>query len=264
MLAGLSHRTRATDCRTRAARAAIFALLAAPGCTFWDMDDWALHEGQADLPTVLAQDTFTREVQSGLGTADIGGAWSIHGNDTTFAVADGVASLTLDAAGAGPLVALDDVSTDDADVQVVLSTDKLGGGSGLYTSVIARAVDDDRSYYTTLALHDDGTIDAILIRKQSTEDKIVRSSALLTVGPDEPVRVRMQATGTAPTHLRMKAWKATEAEPGAWTLEVTDETPELQTPGSVGISSYLSSTATNAPLRLRFDDFVVRTASRMP
>jgi hypothetical protein len=74
----------------------------------------------------------------------------------------------------------------------------------------------------------------------------------------------MQAAGTAPTHLRMKAWKPVDAEPAEWSLEVVDDTPELQTPGAVGLSSYLSGSATNAPLLVTFDDFIVRHASLAP
>ena len=70
--------------------------------------------------------------------------------------------------------------------------------------------------------------------------------------------------GTAPTHLRMKAWKAMDAEPAGWSLEVEDDTPELQTPGAVALSSYLSGSATNAPLLVSFDDFIVRRASLAP
>ena len=266
VLAGMSHRASSGHCRWPAALAVFFVVGSGPGCTFWDMDTWDEQavDGGTGPAEVIARDAFDREVDSGLGTADVGGAWSVHGNDTTFAVADGVAKLSLDVAGAGPFVALDAVSTDDADVQVTVTADKLGSGSGLYTSVVARTIDSNLSYYTTLALHDDGTIDAILIRKQTTEEKIVRSTALLTVTPGEAVRVRVQAEGTAPTHLRMKAWKAVDTEPAEWSLEVEDDTPELQTPGAVALSSYLSLSAMNAPLLVSFDDFIARHASLAP
>ena len=38
----------------------------------------------------------------------------------------------------------------------------------------------------------------------------------------------------------------------------TDTTPALQAPGSIGLYSYLSSSATNAPLMLLVDDLVAR------
>lgn len=38
---------------------------------------------------------------------------------------------------------------------------------------------------------------------------------------------------------------------------MTDATAGMQGPGSVGVSPYLSSAATNAPITLRIDELVV-------
>jgi hypothetical protein len=67
--------------------------------------------------------------------------------------------------------------------------------------------------------------------------------------------VRLQVTGTGPTSLRAKVWVAGTTEPAAWAVSATDATAGLQAAGSVGVGDYLSGSATNAPVVVRFDDF---------
>ena len=53
----------------------------------------------APAPQALAADTFGRTITNGLGVADVGGAWTIAGTASNFAVADGRASMNVAAAG---------------------------------------------------------------------------------------------------------------------------------------------------------------------
>ena len=69
--------------------------------------------------------------------------------------------------------------------------------------------------------------------------------------------MRIQVTGTAPTTVRTKVWRVGTAEPATWNLSVTDATANLQAAGSPGFSSYLSSSATNAPIVMSLDDLLV-------
>jgi hypothetical protein len=54
-------------------------------------------------------------------------------------------------------------------------------------------------------------------------------------------------------------WVDGTAEPTAWTVSTTDNTAGVQTAGSAGLDTWLSSTATNAPVTLSIDDFVLAT-----
>jgi hypothetical protein len=74
------------------------------------------------------------------------------------------------------------------------------------------------------------------------------------VRPGTWLRVRVQALGAAPTTLRVKAWPDGTAEPPGWALQTSTATAGLQTSGSVGLSGYLSSAATTAPVVLSVDD----------
>jgi len=86
----------------------------------------------------------------------------------------------------------------------------------------------------------------------------------LTYAAGAELAVRAQATGTSPTTVRAKVWKRGDPEPSGWLVSTTDATPGLQQSGSVGIQSYLTGTATNAPISAAFDDLRVSRASTLP
>ncbi len=79
----------------------------------------------------------------------------------------------------------------------------------------------------------------------------------LTYAAGDRLNVRFQAAGASPTALNLKVWKVGTAEPSAWQRTVTDSTAGLQSAGGVGLRTYLSSTSTNAPVTVSFDDLVV-------
>src|SRR5690606_38604593 len=87
--------------------------------------------------------------------------------------------------------------------------------------------------------------------------------AVTALGPDlvytsgVSMRLRLQVSGTSPTTVRAKVWKGGTDEPSAWTLSRTDATASLQTAGGVGLAVYLAGSATNGPIRGRFDDLLV-------
>ena len=69
------------------------------------------------------------------------------------------------------------------------------------------------------------------------------------------MNIRLQVVGTSPTNLKAKVWKSTAAEPGSWTLAASDSTSELQAAGAAGLYSFLSGSATNAPVVITYDQF---------
>jgi hypothetical protein len=70
------------------------------------------------------------------------------------------------------------------------------------------------------------------------------------------LNIRFQVSGTSPTTLRAKLWKVGTTEPVAWQLTVTDATASLQAPGAIGFESYISGSATNAPVTVSLDNFL--------
>ncbi|MCU1574745.1 MAG: hypothetical protein JWO93_2827, partial [Micrococcaceae bacterium] len=87
---------------------------------------------------VLAADTFGRTLASGFGSAETGGAWSLNGSASLFAVTNGAGSIRMSAAGAGPSAYLNAVSSSRAETSVSVRWDKVADGGGTFAYVIGR------------------------------------------------------------------------------------------------------------------------------
>ena len=93
-----------------------------------------------------------------------------------------------------------------------------------------------------------GQVQAFITRNVGGEVNIVSTTvAGLTFNSGDRLNIEFQVTGTSPTTLRLKVWKVGTTEPTAWTLTATDSNASLQSGGGVGLVTYLSGSATNAP-----------------
>jgi hypothetical protein len=106
----------------------------------------------------------------------------------------------------------------------------------------------------------DGTIRAWWTRSISGAETIAGPTATPTVtySAGTPIVIKVATTGTSPTRLRAKIWVQGTPEPAAWLIDFTDSVenpPTLQTSGHVGVYGQLSSSTTNGPVVVRFDDF---------
>jgi PKD repeat protein len=209
----------------------------------------------------FAADTFSRTTTNGLGTAETGGAWRTTGSAANYAVSDGMGRITFATAGAGPDISLPAVSSSTTDLTLSLATDKAITGGGLYLRVGARRVAGVGEYRANVRMYSNGSVTLALARTAgSTETVLAPAVALpgLTYSLGDRLLVRVQVTGTSPTTVQARVWEAGTPEPSTWQVSRTDTTPALQAPGSIGLYSYLSSSATNAPLRVLVDDLVAR------
>jgi hypothetical protein len=66
--------------------------------------------------------------------------------------------------------------------------------------------------------------------------------------------------GNGTTTVQGKIWLGSNPEPAAWTGTTTDSSASLQTTGAVGLRSYLSGSATNAPIAVSFDNLTAQNA----
>jgi PKD repeat protein len=213
----------------------------------------------AQGPVDFAADSFSRTVTNGWGTANVGGAWSTSGTASNFSVAPQAGSLRL-AAGTTLSAWLGATMRTDTDLRLTLSPDKVPNGS-TYVSVAGRRVGTNNEYDGRIVLTSSGRVNISLtaLRGSSTVSVIVPTIQLpITYSAGSQLNVRLQVTGTAPTTLRMKVWPATSPEPAAWQLTGTDNGSSLQSAGSVGVTAYLSSGVTNAPLVLRVSGLSAR------
>lgn len=212
-------------------------------------------------PAPLAADAFGRTVTDGWGSADLGGVWVRSGTASNYSVSGGLGRIRMSSPGGGPGAALDAVSSTDADVRVRLGADKAATGGGIYLTVQPRRVSAADRYYADVRLQATGAVSLILGRAVAGAETTLQSRTVtgVTATAGQLLQVRVQATGTAPTTFRAKVWPVGQPEPDAWTASVTDSTAALQAPGGLGLRTYLSGSATNAPVVGLFDDLDVRT-----
>lgn len=178
-------------------------------------------------------------------------------SSTNMSVSSGKGRIR-NAVGSSRTAYLRTVSSSSTRLSLSMSPDKVTTGGGLYVSVVGRSVAGVGEYRADLRLRSDNRADLTLIRTSSTgAETTIRAAALvpnLSYAAGSTIRMSMEVTGRNPTTVRARAWDDHAAEPTSWLSSVTDATSGLQVPGSLGVVSYLSRSATNAPLVLAVDD----------
>ena len=214
-------------------------------------------------PVDFVADTFTRTTTNGWGSAETGGAWTISGTASNFAVNNGSGAITIPAAGNTRLVYAGATTRSDTDLRLTMSLDKVPNGSGAYLDVVGRRVSTNNEYRARLVMSSNGRITVQLTSLRGTSSPVGIATAVtlpttITYSAGSQLNVRMQVTGTNPTTVRLKVWPATQAEPTAWQTTATDSFAALQNPGAVGMTTYLSGSVTNGPVVVRLDNLTAR------
>ncbi|MDQ3735763.1 MAG: PKD domain-containing protein [Actinomycetota bacterium] len=210
----------------------------------------------------LASDAFSRSVAGGLGTADAGGPWTA--SPAAACSVNGSAAVLSTGAGVTVNASLNGISVADTAVQVAVALDRATAGAGNYVSVVARKVGGS-DYRVRLRVLDTGVVNATLFRSVNGTLTELRRMDIpgLIYSPGLMLNVRFDVSGSGTSTLRAKVWAVGVAEPG-WQLTATDATASLQGPGAVGVATYVSSTATNGPVRISFDKFWAGAAGTAP
>ena len=205
---------------------------------------------------ILAQDTFTRTVNGGLGTADTGGPWTTAGTAANFTV-NGSAATINTPARTNHFGYLNTVSSNDTDIQATIGFNR-PTASSIYAGLIGRKAGTN-TYGARIVVSSTG---ATQINLQLNTDTLLKTATIpgLTFNNGDKIQLRLQVTGTNPTTINAKAWKTGTPEPATWQLTTTDTTTTLQTTGSIGIYSYLSSTGAPNPLPVTFDNLQATTS----
>ena len=206
--------------------------------------------------TTFATDSFTRSISNGLGSAELGGAWTLGSAASNYAVSGGAARLSAPAGGTR-YAYLNDVSSSDTDLQATVAV-TLPTAASVYAGVLARRVGAE-DYRARAVIASTGAVQLQLQRTGTTLSSITVPG--LTLANGDQLRFRLQAVGTAPTTLQAKVWKVGTTEPAAWQVTATDATAALQAPGSVGLLMYLSASATPASTVVAFDDLSATSTS---
>ncbi|HET9650163.1 MAG TPA: PKD domain-containing protein [Microlunatus sp.] len=215
----------------------------------------------ATAPTgPLAADDFGRTVSGGWGSATKGGAWSIFGGSSVFAVDGSTGTMGLTKASAGPRAVLSGVSSSSSDLTVKLSFSKLADGGGEYAGAGVRVVGSDEYRGKVKIAATSGQVTLYLTKLVGGAETTLTSVTLGSANnysAGTQLNLRVQAAGTGTTTLKAKVWKVGSSEPSSWNLTTTDSSGSLQSAGGVSLLSFLSSTSTNFPISVEFDDLVV-------
>lgn len=210
--------------------------------------------------TVLATDSFGRTLSSGWGTADTGGGWTTAPTSGVWSVTGGAGIARLATPGvAGSSAYLKGVSTDELDLRVGLALSARPTGGRLDQTLVLRRRSSD-SYRAVVRVLGTGAVEVLLNRSvagSSTALSGVLAVPGLSYSVGDRLLVRAQATGTAPTTLRAKVWKAGTPEPSAWTATAIDSASALQGAGYPGFSPYLTSAVSTGPVQVSYDDLVI-------
>jgi PKD repeat protein len=202
----------------------------------------------AGSTAALAADAFTRTVASGLGAADVGGAYTTT-STSRFSVGDGSARAVVPA-GTTMQALLAGTSSSDTDITATARLAALPSGGSLFWSLIGRSAGGN-DYRARLLVAPGGSVRLALQRGTTTLQEVVLRGVTYSTG--DALQVRLEAVGTAPTTLRARAWKVGSAEPTTWQVAATDSTSGLQAAGAVGFVVYLGSGAAN-PVTVAVDD----------
>ena len=214
-------------------------------------------------PPVLARDSFDRTVTGGLGTADVGGAWTAANGAARQSVAPGAATLALSAPGNLTGAYLAGVSQASADVLSSFSLAAAPTGAGVSVYVTGRRVGLNQEYRGRVRFLANGSVAVAVTRLSGTASEVAIGAETFVPGlvytPDTAMQVRVRVTGTNPTQISVSVWLAGTAEPAAPTLTRSDTTATLQAPGGLGVWAYLSGSATR-PTAVRFTSYSVTSA----
>ena len=209
--------------------------------------------------TPYVTDTFNRTVSSGLGTADVGGAWTTVGLASSLSVAPGTASFLMPATGSQVGAYVGSVAKTDNETDATLGLDKAATGGGVYVYVAGRRVSSTNEYDARVRFGAGHAVGIAITKLAGSSTVVVVSPEVILTGvsysPGMSMKVRFQATGLNPTTLRLKAWLSTAPEPTAWQMIATDTTATIQHTGSAGLTTYLSGSSTNAPVTLKVSSF---------
>jgi PKD repeat protein len=208
-------------------------------------------------PSAVAADAFERSSASGFGRADTGGAWTMSGGSSS--VSGGVGHLQVAAPGGSAAALLNSVSVRDLAYQVGVSLDAAPTGGGSYVYLVTRR-SGGNMFRMSVKFQADGKVVLALLRTASGSEVALRTVTLPgTYTPGTVLQLKLDVAGSGTTTLQGKAWTGT-TEPTDWQISATDTTAVMQGAGVIGVSAYVSGSASAVPVRVQVDDLWVGPA----
>lgn len=207
----------------------------------------------------FVSDLFNRAQSTGLGSADVGGAWTVS-DPAGFAVVSGSGQWRLTSPGVTRSANLGGTLRSSTDLTMNLSVDKNAVGGTTYAYVEGRRVTSNTEYRSVFRFSTSNTVSVGLeaLKGSTTATVLANPITVGTLSPGTEIHVRMQTFGTNPTTIRTKVWLGAASEPAAWTVSASDSYAALQTNGAVGLITYISGAASNTPVTFSVSDIEAR------
>ncbi len=191
----------------------------------------------------LARDEFSRVGANGWGTADLGGAWTVTGNASTYSV-NGSAGRIAIGVGQTRNTSLGTIGASaDVDSVIDLSLEQGPAGSGVYLTSLARRVGTNEYRFRVRVLPTETTLQLSRVVGGTTTilTNVSLPGVVYTAGA--PMHLRFRVIGSGTTSLSGKFWFGAAAEPAGWMIQASDTTGTVVAPGRVGLETYVSGTS---------------------
>jgi hypothetical protein len=189
---------------------------------------------------VVAQDSFSRSVTDGWGSADNGGAWTSSGPASWFSVGNSVGTIAMNS-GVSSAQYLNSVAQTNLNVVVNIMVDKLAPAPYSQTAVHLRRTGNSGYSVNVDLLPTGGLQIGISKTVNNTETRLKTVSVpAVTYAPGSWLTLRAAVSGTTSTTITGTVWTRGTSEPAAQ-ITAADTTAPLTTPGAIGLEAYQSS-----------------------
>ncbi|WAX55913.1 hypothetical protein M6B22_15395 [Jatrophihabitans cynanchi] len=192
---------------------------------------------------LIASDTFHRTIPSGLGRADMGGAYRVvRPGNVSVRVVPAHASIAGFAPGQSFAAELPSVSAADVMLGASFVVPTLPSAyPGLYFGLEMRAQADGRAYRAKLKIGASGQISIGLSRlgAHRAETDLATRTLPLRIRPGQVLNLEGMVTGSTPAKLAVKAWRAGTSVPD-WQLRKDDSSGRVPSSGHVAEWAFLS------------------------
>ena len=192
--------------------------------------------------TLIASDSYSRTVTSGLGSATQGGAYTLTGAGK-YSVSGGRAVMAGLKPGQSVHAVLASVSAVSTEVEDSLTLPSVANAErGLFYGLEARWSTNNSGYRGKVALDSGGHVLLRVSRVVTGAETQIAAATLPTViASGQTVDLRMRVTGTAPVIVQFKAWRDGTTEP-AWQVRYDDSSSAaIKSAGAIGTWAYVSS-----------------------
>jgi DNA-binding beta-propeller fold protein YncE len=182
-----------------------------------------------------ASDTFQRTVNSGWGSADKGGWWSVVGSPWNWSVSPGAGKVIVQA-NSEERAYLSTFNIQDVNIREKVVLPLCGSGVNCDSYVLGRYSPAYDPTYYRIGVIEGGSSD-IYIRAQRSDGTNLSNDldTGLPASNNVTVWLHVQFLGTNPTTIRARAWLPGTPEPSTWLLNTTDNNPAEQTAGMIGV-----------------------------